>query len=247
MKDRMTRLMFRALIIATTSALSTCSASSFGAEFVCEPSGDYGCTDISLTGQIRDGDEIKLINLLDANPRAYTINLNSSGGDLYTSFLVGEIVRDQYLSTFIWPTDRCDSACFFLWIAGIWRSGDPTIHRPYLPGKGSRDMSPQEAEAIYLQLQQDIKEYLAKMDAYGYLPSTFVSTMFSTPPSKMMPLSSIPGANKKIVNNYLPHVEQQLLDRCGSLVLNVDCRIMIIECCLHILQRMMLMLRCLNT
>ena len=113
------------------------------------------------------------------------------------------------------------SACFFIWFAGIYRTGDPGIHRPYNPA-GLAGRSLDQAQNYYARAHRRTREYIDEMDLYGELPSTFIATMFSTPPEKVRFLSTVQGVSSTITDTYLPHIEQLLLDTCGSLD-NADC------------------------
>ncbi|MEC8545146.1 MAG: hypothetical protein VXY89_16515, partial [SAR324 cluster bacterium] len=79
-----------------------------------------------------------------------------------------------------------------------------------------------QAQDYYAKAQRLTRDYIEEIDAYGELPATFVATMFSRPPAKVRFLSTVNGVSPSITGKFLPHIEQLLLDTCGSLD-NADC------------------------
>ncbi|MDG0980882.1 MAG: hypothetical protein P8O79_14230 [Halieaceae bacterium] len=125
-------------------------------EFFCAKDSDEVCLIAKFAGPILPDDHEKLTVFLKSNPGIYYLLLDSNGGDIQASLAIGQIVRKSGLLTFIDEGDTCNSACFFVWFAGIYRSGDPGIHRPYKPGAGLANAKLEEAESLYTALQTAI-------------------------------------------------------------------------------------------
>ena len=128
---------------------------------------------------------------------------------------IGIIVRRYSLHTFV--DSKCASACFFLWISGIYRVGVPEIHRPYNPDKKLRFLSLKQSMGFYKRVEQDIAEFLVSIDVEKHFPSNFVDIMLSVEPKKAMSLDELNNLSPNLFNRYEPGIEQFLLDGCGSL------------------------------
>jgi hypothetical protein len=92
------------------------------------------CKVAIFAGTILEGDAAKVQAFLIANAVVY-LHLDSRGGNLMESMSIGRLVRSNNLITFVGARNDkhvCASSCFFIWVAGIYRSGFPLIHRPYL-------------------------------------------------------------------------------------------------------------------
>lgn len=180
------------------------------------------CLRAEFAGEIRKGDLEKFERMITAQPIQY-LNLNSVGGDLDEAIRIGRLVRHHNLHTFVYGEDHfCSSACFFIWAGGIYRSGDPSIHRPYLPDGELGKLSIAEANKLYVDLTRKITAYLSEIHIELHLPADFVSVMMSTPPSDAFYLSDFVHESPGLTGKYEPGIEQFLLDKCGSLK-NTSC------------------------
>lgn len=67
-----------------------------------------------------------------ASEKPSAIYLNSSGGDFYAAITLGNWVRQMELDTF--AGILCESACAYLWLAGMHRYANSSIgiHAPYV-------------------------------------------------------------------------------------------------------------------
>lgn len=176
------------------------------------------CLIAKFAGEIVPADQAKVDNFLRDNPRLFYLELDSTGGDLEAALQIGRKVRAINLYTMI-PNedDVCLSACFFIWLGGVYRTGDPGIHRPYAPNAGLAGNNIKQAQAYYSEARRRIQAYIEEIDTYGQLPATFIATMFETPPKRVRFLSTIYGVSPNITATYAPHIEQLVLDTCGSM------------------------------
>jgi len=79
----------------------------------------------------------------------------------------------------------CASACFFVFVAGVYRDKEPSvydepslgIHRPFLTDSDLTSLSASEAMASAKQLRAFIESYFKEMD----VPSKYADLMFSVP------------------------------------------------------------------
>jgi hypothetical protein len=140
------------------------------------------CSTAHLGGPIDKGDAARLEAFIVANlPFLTSVELNSRGGNLAESMKIGRLVRRFYLATrapeergsgpsWLRPEGRitepgavCASACFFVWLGGISRTGDLIgIHRPFPPVAEMQRMSPAEADQMYRDVSSTIRAYLVE-------------------------------------------------------------------------------------
>ena len=178
------------------------------------PRFDEQCLIVRMTGPIVSGDDAKLKQLLRKRALIYLL-LDSPGGNVATSMQIGYIVRQSYVSTIVDDDANCASACFFVWAAGIFRSGNPQIHRPSIADTEFAKQSAGDSLAFYSAIEQKVEKYLTEVGMLGKLPRTFIATMFSIPPHDVRPLSSIGGDPSVIYGKFEPAIEQLLIARCG--------------------------------
>ena len=69
---------------------------------------------------VNQDDVVILENLLDANPQVTTLEITSSGGNLYAAINMLHVVDTFGLDTRV--TEYCESACPFVFIAGVNRT-----------------------------------------------------------------------------------------------------------------------------
>jgi hypothetical protein len=164
-----------------------------------------------LEGKIEAGDLAKLRTfILEGNGAftgAYTIFLASPGGDLAEAIKIGRFIRELQLATNIPPasTDErvrkftavryslkdpkanymCASACFFVFVAGIYRSDHEIhgfnrpsslgIHRPYLSESDLKALTSDQAIAATSATRTTVENYLKEMG----VPAKYADQMFS--------------------------------------------------------------------
>lgn len=154
---------------------------------------------IRLVGIIEKGDAEKFKRLVeDLRQKKRTVNmlmLASIGGDAIEAMRIGTIVRESFIPTYApfasdsgftcngYPSglkdDDCDcaSACFLIWVAGVYRMGDVLgIHRPYFLEGYFEGLSASEAQKEYVLMYERVRSYLKNMD----VPEHIINKMFNT-------------------------------------------------------------------
>jgi hypothetical protein len=154
---------------------------------------------IRLVGKIEKGDAEKFKRLVeDLRQKKRTVNmlmLASIGGDAIEAMRIGTIVRESFIPTHApinldvgftcvgYPPelkgDDCDcaSACFLIWVAGVYRVGDVLgIHRPYFLEEYFEGLSASEAQKEYVLMYERVRSYLKSMD----VPEHIINKMFNT-------------------------------------------------------------------
>lgn len=95
---------------------------------------------ITVSGEIRDGDNRILRDKIDAAPQPAIVAFNSPGGHLATGLRIGELIREKGLPTMVPSMMTCASACALAWLAGreryIAKTGRVGFHAAWMgPGK----------------------------------------------------------------------------------------------------------------
>jgi hypothetical protein len=167
---------------------------------------DHPAQNLILEGTIASGDYDKLGKLIDEYcPGRWTprcpdrILLASPGGSLLEAMKIGRLIRKLRLDTEVpeeMPPDirqtittalkfkdpqrdyMCASSCFFIYVAGIYRSslrGVLGIHRPYLSDADQKTLSADQAMESSTQIRTIVETYLREMG----VPSKYADRMFS--------------------------------------------------------------------
>lgn len=142
---------------------------------------------IFIEGKIERGDYGKLYKLLkDEGPSWSSIYIASPGGDVAEAIKIGILVRKLHFSVHVpknWmggpkiddSNSQCSSACFFIYVAGTFRTGDRVgIHRPSLSVEQLKDISLREASNKNREIRSVIGHYLDKMG----VPQKYTDKMF---------------------------------------------------------------------
>lgn len=152
---------------------------------------------LSMTGEIRPGDDAKFIALaktLPPNRMPNWLYTFSNGGDIETALKIGRFLRDKEWQTVL-PInggDPCVSACVLVFAGGVnrivfqdvGRQRGLAVHRFYFsdlsPGASREDVSRR-----YRTLKQAIADYLSEMN----ISQELLTAMESVPPEKVRFLS----------------------------------------------------------
>jgi hypothetical protein len=176
---------------------------------------------IRLVGKIENGDAEKFEKLVkDLRQKKIAVNmltLASSGGDANEAMRIGKIVRKSFIPThapfaldYGWTCngyppgvkdDDCDcaSACFLIWVAGVYRMGNVLgIHRPYFLEESLEGLSASEAQKESALMYERIKSYLKDMD----VPEHVINKMFNTQSDEMLYLDWYTAKSMEIVPFY---------------------------------------------
>jgi hypothetical protein len=186
------------------------------------------CSVMYLKGQIVPGDFAAFKSKLRANePYVALVGLFSPGGDIQEALKIGALIRERMLTTLTGfrAGDRnvflsgvctenchCASACFFIWSAGIERSGNALIvHRPHnISGTFGRKRAA-AASSEYTALLGSVGNYLLQMD----VPAAIIADMnaISSNNASYVPRQQI----ETYLEGYVPGIHEWLITDCGAL------------------------------
>ena len=194
-----------------------------------------------LEGKIESGDYLSVRNFLRDESNFKKISggvfLASPGGSVLEALKIGRLIRELRLSTEAPaspPPDRrdisaplirgrdlsnsrrydCVSACFFLYVAGIYRTlnwaGRLGIHQPRMEqireGLTEGDIANASAR-----VRNAIKDYMESMN----VPEKYLELMYSVPPNEVRWITQ--EEFDADLRGYVPEVRRILNERCGSL------------------------------
>jgi hypothetical protein len=113
--------------------------------------------------------------------------LDSAGGDVDESILIGKEIRDKNLMTVVGENAVCHSSCVLIFSGGTYRVpiGEIGVHRPYLSSLSDGKLVV-EIRKIREELNLRIKSFLTYVD----VSSLLLDEMLSYPPEKMKILST---------------------------------------------------------
>jgi hypothetical protein len=172
------------------------------------------CVVAILTGRISRGDGPRIVSQLSASPYLLYLDLDSPGGSLPDSFLIGKEVRRRNLFTFVPATGRCASACFFVWIAGIYRHAESNllVHRFYFDDPQIRALDSIRLAEFYRTHTELIVSYLQEMEVGGEA-RRIAEMMLHVPPN-----AAILFERTSYPNSFgmVPSRDQWLRHRCGD-------------------------------
>jgi hypothetical protein len=177
-----------------------------------------------IEGDIREGDHKNFIKYLLDHPEVTTVQLASKGGSITEAMKVGETIRTLYLQADA-PSVRgkswmklqnqtnavCASACFFIFVAGVNRSGYAIgIHRPYLTKDDYKKMSLPETQNSFEVVKNKVGAYLTKMN----VPTKYFDIMISARPEELRWLTQ--DEVQQDFMGYIPAVREFMNARCQS-------------------------------
>jgi len=129
---------------------------------------------VKLNGAIAVGSALDFRRALRAAPNAKLITLNSDGGNVQAGLLIADDINQRGLTTYIPRTNKCYSACSYIFLAGKERKADGDL--------GVHQISSDSPDLVGAQLAiSDIIEVLSRFDT----PPDVMQIMFKTPPDDM--------------------------------------------------------------
>ena len=189
---------------------------------------------VVMKGPIKKGDTKKLIEVvkdrlsfgtlvldnlvLDRMPD--TFMLSSQGGDLIEALRMAEVLRGLQATVKVRATDGdCISACFFLYLGGIFREAQGTknqfktgkgylgLHRPYFSN------TPEKANWAEIELQQRrVMRQVAAYLADHMVPQRLTDEMMSRASTDIYWATE---EDLRLIGKTLPEVEERFLLECG--------------------------------
>lgn len=159
-----------------------------------------------IEGIIKPGDFEKFQSkLVEKKAPPEEFFLNSPGGDVREALKIGRLVRKLLLDTTVPALTRqekpkklicwiqtgrvearefkrgdeciCASACFFIYVAGIYRRGNyVAVHRPYVNKTDTADISLKSYVKKYQGVKKEIRDYLSDMGVSDKWYEILIST-----------------------------------------------------------------------
>jgi hypothetical protein len=193
-----------------------------------------------LEGNIEPGDYTSVRNFLRDESNFKKISggvfLASPGGHVLEAMKIGLLIRQLQLSTdapssspsgrrafgsdAISATnlvnrldDLCTSACFLIYIAGIYRNlnwaGRLGIHEPLVKYKPI-GASENDVKVAKIQMRNEIKRYFDKMN----VPEKYADLMYSVPPNEVRWITQ--EEFDRDLRGYIPEIKALLESKCNS-------------------------------
>lgn len=191
-----------------------------------------------IEGKIELGDFDKFRDFLGNRENFEKISagvfIASPGGNMVESLKIGRMIRALQLSTdapsmpdsgkrrrgepVIKPNHlakprshyTCASACFFLYIAGVYRHPNALarlgIHRPLRTDETT--LSFEQNTGVNLRIRELITAYLKEMDT----PVKYVDLMYSTPSNEIRWIA--PDEIASDLQGFVPEIKKQLAETC---------------------------------
>jgi len=209
------------------------------AEIRTDPSRTVPTGSAILEGSIVPGDFEKVKRFISDDNGALQIYLASPGGNVAEAMKIGRLLRILKVTTVVpdryFRVDQqkemarfhdvkdfdadymCASACFFIFVAGIFREDDvfgaPVlgIHRPYLSATDLRGMQVDQAIAAAANTKAIVADYLKEMS----VPGRYLDRMFSVAKDDIQWISS--DDFKVDFNGFIPELRDWADAKCGTL------------------------------
>lgn len=214
-------MMFHKILSLTAVVLALTLASTVGlaADVYTEKFNMY------LDGEIRRGDSERIAVIAAEAKFIDRLVVNSSGGDLNEAMRIVSLVKDLRWNVRVANGKVCASACFFVWLAGEYRSssgavnddgtlkpqekrdrwiGVVGIHRPYFRDIRGNPENPKKQEVM----MRNVKAYLAAEGVSQYL----IDEMMARPSNDIFWLRE---RDLNSIGEYTPGVEEMLIAKCG--------------------------------
>lgn len=189
--------MKKIFLIIFTSFLFLSSSKSFSGEVsVFLDSFCFTPTRIIFNGDITDGDAKKLHSAIKYVQSKYQENtckrgtlhleLSSNGGSVLEALKLGELIREEELSTSIYVGRKCFSSCVYVFAGGVSRYnfGQIGVHRPYY-SQLDANLTTNQIREYRDALNLKIRSYLNKMD----ISIQLLEDSLGIPPEKIKILS----------------------------------------------------------
>jgi hypothetical protein len=207
----------------------TCAAGTHAASVTLHPNGRT----VILEGRIEVGDFEKVEQLArDAAPTA--LYLASPGGNLVEAMRIGALVRRlawetksaespsvppaiaagvarSYGVRDLAHNHMCASACFFIFVSGIYRDGHRLgIHTPFMLPSEQAKMAADEATKRTDDVQTFVERFLARMG----VPHKYFEAMYEVPKEQMRWLTE--EEIEADLHGFVPEVRAWVQTQCGD-------------------------------
>ena len=168
-----------------------------------------------IRGQINTTDcEIFISGIINRQEFPVYVRIEDSpGGDVRAAICIGEILRNSGLMTTLEGT--CNSACILIWGAGAKRYAYDSslfgLHRPTIQQQYFANLSSEEAQQNYQELEKIVRSYMQSMD----FPISVIDRMMKTKSSDVDFISAPKFI--EIVGSYAVAHQEWLIAKCGEL------------------------------
>lgn len=168
---------------------------------------------IKISGEIKPGDNEKLVDFIRTNPRdAYTgiIYLSSKGGDIREAMKLAKTLKGLYKPVAV--DDVCASSCLLLYLAGGMRyvlDGRLGVHRPYFRNDYFDQLPLVKAEAEYKKMERDFFDFVMSQG----LPRSIYEKLLATPSTEVYWLTE---ADLALIGISPPYLEEKFIAACGA-------------------------------
>jgi len=213
------------------------SVASPAASVTLHPNGNL----VVFEGQIEPGDFEKVEKLArDASPTG--IYLASPGGNVAVAMRIGALVR-----RLAWETksaegrsvpmnmrdsvaiaygikdpqrnNQCTSACFFIFISGIYRDGHGIgIHRPFMSPTEQERLAPEDAAKLTSGVRVAIEYFVRRMG----VPGRYVEEMYAMPSDRMRWITD--EEIEADFKGFVPQVREWVRSQCGEEAETLRCK-----------------------
>lgn len=187
-----------------------------------------GISRITVDGPTKKGDYERLLDaILSAGVDTDTVSLSSPGGDALEAMRLGHLIRafglsaeapKRFKAQSVCPIGidkkvgcSCDSACLFLYLGAVNRSGDALgVHRVYLNPEAQRKLSIEESKKVSTVLAEATKQYFQEMQA----PTNLWDQVNSAASDSVRYLTA--DYVQQNLSGYSRDSEDWLIAKCGS-------------------------------
>lgn len=213
------------------------SMPAFAASVTLHPNGNL----VVFEGQIEPGDFEKVEKLArEASPTG--IYLASPGGNVAVAMRIGALVR-----RLAWETksaegrtvppamrdsvaiaygvkdpqrnNQCTSACFLIFISGIYRDGHGIgIHRPYMSAADRERLGPEDQAKAVNGVRAVVEYFVRRMG----VPSRYVEEMYAMPSDRMRWITD--EEIEADFKGFVPQVREWVKSQCGDEAETLRCK-----------------------
>jgi len=181
---------------------------------------------ILIEGTIAKGDFKRFQYLAFSGAGTGPVWLASPGGDLAEAIKIGQLIRRLKMD--VWAPENnkhlwnsmihisdqrnnvCASACFFIYAAGTYRSGNVLgVHRPRFAEEDLKAMTMEQAGSGQVSTGEVSADYLRKMG----IPNSIIEKAATTKPNDIHWLSE---TEVKALSGYIPEYEDWIEAKCSD-------------------------------
>jgi ATP-dependent protease ClpP protease subunit len=185
---------------------------------------------IYLNGEIDHLLLWKFAKLLDVMPNATTIALSSPGGEVYSALVLAKQINRMGLNTVVLRGDACNSACSFLYFAGMNRISAGSVGVHQISSSSQNMDAGQVALADIIELMESFSvpnDVILKMlrtapeDMHSYTSVELEALGLTGPQAAQSPPKLMPPISQQVGSHNLPQLTDGVYAG-GGINLEVD-------------------------